>query len=502
LDLPDTSSSLWQPEATTRYAPLDGDLDADVVVVGAGITGLTTAVALAEEGRDVVVLEGRVVGAGTSTRTTAKVSALQGLRYRTIIRIHGPAAARGYAAAQLEGLTWMASQVANHGIDCSWEARPAVTYATSDQGRRHVEEEAVAATDAGLDVELADADLPFPTTAAVWLQDQAQLNPAPYLAALADRVDAAPTGRIHESSRVRTIRGHRGFDVVTDSGTVRARHVVVATLLPIVDRGLFFARAEPKSSYLVALRTDGVVPRAMYLSADSPTRSTRTAPDGDSTVLLVGGAGHDTGRGRPTGERYRELTSWAAQHFPVRDVVARWSAHDYVPADHLPFVGQASPLSPGLLVATGFEKWGMTMGTAAGLALAERLSTASSVRTGEWADLFAPGRASLRGLANAARINADVAVRLASDWLDPASDPGPDGAGGRHREGLRPVSEPAAAAPAVSVVCTHLGGVCEWNDGDRTWDCPLHGSRFEADGDVLTGPATRPLRRSSGPEGS
>jgi hypothetical protein len=285
---------------------------------------------------------------------------------------------------------------------------------------------------------------------------------------------------------------------VTDAGTVRAPHVVVATLLPIVDRGLFFARAEPKSSYLVALRTDGEVPRAMYLSADAPTRSTRTAPNGTSTVLLVGGAGHDTGRGRPTGERYHELASWAAEHFPVREVVARWSAHDYVPVDHLPFVGSATPLSPDLLVATGFEKWGMTMGTAAGLALAERLSTATSVRTREWADLFSPGRASLRGLANAARINADVAVRLASDWLSPESEPDADGAGGRHRDGLQPVGEPSHGAQAVSVVCTHLGGICEWNDGDRTWDCPLHGSRFEADGAVLTGPATRPLRRPGG----
>jgi glycine/D-amino acid oxidase-like deaminating enzyme len=490
--LPTTSSPLWAIEPPS-YPPLDGDREADVIVIGAGIAGLTAAVELVRAGKDVVVLEARSVGAGTSGRTTAKASALQGCRYRVLAELHGPEVARRYARSQIDGLAWMAERAAPVEA-AQFRRRAAVTYATTADGRSTIEEEVAAAAAAGQPVERDDADLPFPITAAIRLADQAQLDPGPYLAALAAEIDRAPNGVVHEGTRATGVRGHRTLHVPTDRGMVRARHVVVATLLPIIDRGLFFARAEPKSSYLVALRVDGPIPQDMCLSTDEPTRSLRTAVHLGDEVLLVGGAGHHTGRGKPTTPRYQELVDWAADHFPVTDVLARWSAHDYVPVDHLPWVGSASIASPNAFVATGFEKWGMTMGTAAGIALAERIAGRDDV-SGDWAGIFDPKRVAPRGLASAVRLNAQVAGRLASDWARPDAPPAPDGTGRRARAGVAPVGEPDADGPRVSVVCTHLGGVCEWNDGDRTWDCPLHGSRFEADGTVLAGPATRPLHR-------
>ncbi|MGN6693750.1 MAG: FAD-dependent oxidoreductase [Aquihabitans sp.] len=495
MQLPPTSAPLWQrPPAT--YPPLAEDRDADVVVIGAGIAGLTTAALLTEAGREVVVLEARTVGSGTSGRTTAKASALQGTRYQQLVDLHGEEAAARYARAHLDGLDWLASRAA-HVRRVGWDRRPAVTYATTVAGRRTVEAEAAAARAAGLDVELADAALPFATTAAVWLADQAQFDPGPYLAALAADVARSPNGTVHEGTRATGIGGSRRLRVTTEHGTVRARDVVVATLLPIVDRGLFFARAAPKSSYLIAVTVDEPPPGAMYLSADSPTRSLRTAPHDGGEVLLVGGGGHDPGRGAPTSERYRGLAEWAARNVSAREVVARWSAHDYVPADHLPWVGSSAILSPNVRIATGFEKWGMTMGTAAGLALADQILGRDGPSRA-WAGLFDPRRLTPRGLVTAAKLNAKVAGRLASDWVHPDAAPGPDGFGGRRRRGLVPSGDVEPDGDRVDVVCTHLGGVCEWNDGDRTWDCPLHGSRFAADGTVVTAPAIRPLHRRGG----
>jgi glycine/D-amino acid oxidase-like deaminating enzyme len=495
--LPPTSSAPWRLGSTAARPPLEGEQEADVVVIGAGIVGLTAAALLTRAGCSVVVLEARTVGAGTSGRTTAKASVLQGTRYQQLEARHGPVVAARYASAQLAGLEWMAAQAGRPEVGCDWRRRTAITYATSPEGAESVLAERAAAQRAGLPVVDVETELPFDVAAAIGMDAQAQLDPGPYLVALADEVEAAPASAVHEGSRVDAVRGLRRYRVATDRGTVTARQVIVATLLPIVDRGLAFARTQPQSSYLVAMRAEGPVPSAMYLSADASTRSLRTAADGDGTLLLVGGEGHETGRGSPTTARYETLVRWAAAHFDVGEVVHRWSAHDYRSADDLPLVGPSSPLTPGVLVATGMQKWGMTMGTAAALALVDRVLDRRDGPSAPWSSSFDPSRLLLGSVRDLAKINAEVAGRMVADWVRPGAETTADGRPTRRRDGVVPTA--AGRDDRMPVVCTHLGGVCSWNDGDRTWDCPLHGSRFDEDGTVLTGPATAPLHRGPDP---
>lgn len=487
----DPVASIWERSGRAPRPMLHEDRTVDVAIVGAGIVGLTTALLLARAGRSVAVLEARRIGDGTTGRSTAKVTALQGTRYRDITRVHGPEAARTYARAQLEALGWMGDQVRAGSIDCRWEHRSAVTFATSTDGAMIVREEAAAAAAAGLSVvDGSDVGLPFPTTAAVVLDDQAQFSPIPYLEGLASEIEGFASASVHEHTRVTAVRGRGPHEVVTQHATVRAEHVVVATLSPITDRAALFALAEPKASYTVAVAVDGELPQGMYLGVDQPSRSLRTAVHGDREVLLVGGESSKVASGPAVTEAVDRLVTWARQHFAVTDVVQAWSAHDLVPTDHLPWVGPTSPVTPRVLTATGFEKWGMTMGTAAAQMIVRNLVDGTG-----WG-IFHPRRVAPRAWPSVAKLNAGVADRLVRDWLHPDAAPDADGQGRRYRgTGLRPEGDPDgdAATPPVRVVCTHLGGVCRWNDLERTWDCPLHGSRFDADGEVIAGPAVRPL---------
>jgi glycine/D-amino acid oxidase-like deaminating enzyme/nitrite reductase/ring-hydroxylating ferredoxin subunit len=492
--LPERPLSLWLDKSgRPPHPPLEVDDQADVVVVGAGIVGMTTAALLARAGRRVIVLDRREVGAVTTGHTTAKATILHGLRYARIIRKHDVSAARAYATANLAGLVWLVDEAQQAGAGV--ETVPAYTYVTESRLAQAVEDEVAALRSVGMSAELTtDTGLPFPVAAAARVGDQAQLDPVPHVDRLARDVIAAG-GAVYGHTAVVSVRSGPPCRVTTITGrSIRSDHVVLATGMPFADRGLFFARLEPMRSYGIALPLQGPSPNGMYLSADRATRSVRTAAGPGGRYLVVGGEGHKVGQGSPTLPRFGALAAWAHQHFTVGDVTHRWSAQDYRPADLLPYIGPAWPGTDRVLTATGFDKWGMTNGTAAGLALAGAITKNPPA----WSATFNSNRLSL--LASAGSLvsaNADVAVHLAAGWLRP--DVGvrtPDeGRGVVERRGITKVARSRidGTTCTVSARCTHLGGVVEWNDAELSWDCPLHGSRFSPDGSVLEGPATRPL---------
>jgi Rieske Fe-S protein len=270
--------------------------------------------------------------------------------------------------------------------------------------------------------------------------------------------------------------------------------VVVATHFPFLDRGLFFARMHPERSYVVAARVAGALPQGMYLSSDRPSHSLRAHPDGDAELLLVGGESHKTGKGHAS-ERYSALEDWARERFAVESVEYRWATQDNMPADGMPFVGRLTPRSKRVLVATGFRKWGLANGTAAARMIADSILG----RRNAWAHAFDPQRANVAAAApSLLKENADVAFHFFADRLAKrsAADGLAPGEGRVTGAGLGQralYKDEDGRVHSLSARCTHLGCIVSWNDAERTWDCPCHGSRFAADGAVIQGPAVHPL---------
>ena len=494
--LNERNPSLWVATSPQGGFPaLEGDRGVEVAVIGAGIAGLTSALLLAEEGVEVGVVEAGPVAAGATGYTTAKLTSLHGLTYAGLARHKGPEAARAYGQANQAGLDLVRRWVEERGIDCDFERQAAYTYTEAAERVPEVEAEVEAARQAGLPAHLtSETSLPYPVQAAVRVEDQAQFHPRRYCLALARAVQDSG-GWVWQDTRATGVDQGSPCTVRTQRGTLRAERVLVTTQLPFLDRGLFFARCHPVRSYVLAARLEGAVPEGMYLSADTPTRSVRSAQRG--ALALLGGESHKVGQDPDTTRRYGALEAWSRERFSVASVEHRWSAQDYMPVDGVPYVGRLVPGRDRVLVATGFMKWGMTNGTAAAMMLADAVLG----RDNPWARLFDASRVraplSSRELV---KENADVGSRFFADRIASRHPPGADrlgpGEGGIVTDGGRKVAayrDDGGALHAVSPVCTHLKCEVRFNTAERTWDCPCHGSRFDCDGRVLQGPAVKDL---------
>jgi Rieske Fe-S protein len=280
---------------------------------------------------------------------------------------------------------------------------------------------------------------------------------------------------------------------------VAARDVIVATQLPFLDRGLFFAKTHPHRSYAVAAAiAEDRAPDGMFINSGVPTRSVRTIRDGEGLLLQVGGQGHKTGHAEDTAGRYGELERFLREQWPEAGPIEhRWSTQDYMSFDRVPYIGRLRRGSRHLYTATGFSKWGMTSGTLAAMLLSDRIVG----RDNQWAELFESTRVKLRAAAPTfAKENTLVGFRFVGDRLAPGDRPSAEalangegalvGMRGRKRAVYR---DEAGTLHVLSPVCRHLWCIVAWNPAERTWDCPCHGSRYTGEGRVIQGPAVKDL---------
>jgi glycine/D-amino acid oxidase-like deaminating enzyme/nitrite reductase/ring-hydroxylating ferredoxin subunit len=491
-------ASVWvETGEIGRYGALEGGVSCDIVVVGGGWIGLTTALLLAQEGADVVLIEGGRLAARTSGNTTGKITSQHGAMYSALRDRQGNDVAQLYADANQNAVTQVAEIAERLAIDCELSRTPSYVYTTDPANSLSGEAEAAASL--GLPAQLVDGqEVGVPAAAAVRFDNQLQLHPVRYLAGLARALTDAG-GRIYEQSRATSIDDTGdGIEVTVAPGHIlRGRRAVVATLLPIGTIGGYFARTTPEQSHGIAVRLPVEAPTGMTISADSPIRSTRPWPGGGPNGLVVVGSDHKVGKADDTRAAYQALVDWVGStwNFDAQPEY-RWSAHDYVSADLLPYAGRA-PGSDAILIATGMHKWGLSNGTAAAGVLRDLIldrdnPSAALYDAGRIGDARSVGAL----IKNNAEVGKDFATGHAARILTSGLDHVEVGEGGLYRRDGRTVGaycDQDGELHTVKPVCTHLGCSLAWNQADTTWDCNCHGSRFSPDGSVLDGPATRPL---------
>ena len=477
---------------------LQGETRADVVVVGAGITGLTTAYLLASAGVQVMVVEAGAICSGATGFTTGKVTSQHNLIYAALEKRHGAEHAQVYAQAQQAAIEQIAGIVVAESIDCNVRRATAYVYTEDAEAQGKLTEELEAALRCGLSAgyEAGDVGLPWEVAGAVAFGNQIAFHPRRYCLGLAEQI-VRRGGVLVEQTRATDVDDSKGDHciVTTDRGEIRADAVVLATQIPFLERGAFFARTTPVRSYVVAARFDAP-PDGMYISVDTPTRSVRSHIDADGSVLIVGGGGHRTGADDDTQSQYDRLHSFAADRFGMTPEW-QWSAQDLVPADGLPMIGPITAGSPRTFVATGYAKWGMTNGTVAGMLISDAILG----RTNPWKDTFDSVSVNVPrsvgtvlsqvGHTVKSVIGDRVAMLTAHDVADLEPDHGAIVRADGHA--VAAFRDEHGTVTAVSARCTHLGCIVHFNVAERTWDCPCHGSRFALDGHVIDGPATANL---------
>ena len=430
--------SLWMNDVTMPSFPaLDHDCRTDVLVIGGGLCGLLCAYRLQQAGVRCMLIEAERICSGTTGYTTAKLTSQHGLIYHTLLERFGPELARQYYDANEAALEQYRALSAS--IDCDFEPKDAYVYEAG--GTQKLEQEKAALDRLGIPADcLSRLPLPLPASGAIRFRNQAQFHPLKFVRAIAQGLE------IYEHTAA---RAYDGRAVVTDGGRIIAQRILVTTHFPIFNRhGAYFLKLYQHRSYVLALAGAPDV-QGMYVDEADTGLSMRNA----GGLLMLGGGAHRTGK---RGGCWDELTAFAREHYSDAREVCRWATQDCMTLDGMPYIGPYAQSTPGLFVATGLNKWGMT----GSMVAANLLCDLALGRENAYAALFSPARSMLRPqlLVNALEAGASL--------LTPT----------------RPR-------------CSHMGCALKWNPQERSWDCACHGSRFGEDGRLLGNPATGDLRK-------
>lgn len=472
--------SVWRDSCIfPERSPLEGDLSADAVVVGAGMAGILTAYLLSEKGLSVAVLERAETAGGVTENTTAKITSQHDLIYDSLISGLGEEKARQYAEANQTAIEKFAQIVSQNHIDCDFERRAAYVYTLDNEKR--IEREAEAAEKLGISSAFTkDTSLPFEVKGAVRFDNQAQFNPLKFLKPIAEKLD------IYEHTMVREIKDGAA---VTDRGKVKAKAVVVATHFPFINvPGYYFMRMHQERSYVIALENAAELD-GMYIDADEDGYSFRNYQN----LLLLGGGSHRTGKNKKGGY-YEKLEKQAKKWYPDAVEKFRWSAQDCITLDNIPYIGRYSEKTPSLFVATGFKKWGMTSAMVSAMILSDMITG----KDGDYSGVFSPQR--FHPAMSAANLVSDGAQSISGLAAGNLKIPeghlknlakGHGGVVEYDGKKIGAYRDEEGTVFAVSTKCPHLGCELQWNPDEKSWDCPCHGSRFDCRGRLIDNPAMK-----------
>lgn len=490
--------SVW---LQTSQAPsahlLTSDLEADIVVIGAGITGLTTAYLLAKQGKKVIVLESDKIGSGATAFSTGHLTASIDADYSFISSRISKETAKQVAASMQEAISKIEDICREENIACDFVRLSAYQYTEDNKQVKELADEAQASEEAGLEIRLGDQiPLAFPVNKMFEIKNQAEFNALQYIHGLAACL-VREGGQIFENAHVTDVDDKEPCVVTTDTGLqLRASQVVLATHTPI-QFNITQAEMLPYRSYVIAMKViEKQIPKGLYWDMLEPYHYIRTYAYNGENYLIVGGEDHKVGKDKfDENEAFDRLENYARQKFGNLSISHRWSAQHFVSADGLPYIGK-SPFGKNKYIATGFAGDGLTFGVVSALLLSDLLTG----KTHPWADLYSPSRANIIASArdwaeeSLTTMYRYIKDRLTTDAGDVIEVPRGEGRIIRLKgQQVAVYRDEQDLVHTHSAVCTHMGCIVQWNDSEKSWDCPCHGARFDAHGQVITGPAVKAL---------
>ncbi|MBM7690599.1 glycine/D-amino acid oxidase-like deaminating enzyme/nitrite reductase/ring-hydroxylating ferredoxin subunit [Peribacillus deserti] len=501
--MPQVPEPYWRGSAQLKSFPaLNENIETDIAIIGGGITGITAAYLLLKEGKKVALIEADKILNGTTGHTTAKISAQHGLIYSKLIEQHGEQKAKLYYEANSNAIQFIRNLVNEYNIDCDFSTQDAYVFTESSEYLPKLEDETRAYEKLGIDGTFVETTpLSFPVKGAVLMRNQAQFHPLKYLSFLVDRI-VEMGGQIYENTTAGDVKKGPPTKVTIknqNKNEVTSKHVLICSHYPSYNKeGKYFARLHQERSYVLAVKTKKEFPGGMYINAEKPVRSLRyTMIDGEKAVLF-GGDGHKTGQDLDTKDYYEELVPYAEKTYGIKEIPYRWSAQDVHTLDGVPYIGHLTEDYENVYVATGYAKWGMTNGTNAASLIRDLVIGADN----PYAEVFTPRRFNPNPtIKNFIKDNAEVAMHFVEGKLDKPNhtldevgiDQGRVVTVNGQRAGA--YRDKNGELFLVDTTCTHMKCELNWNNGDRTWDCPCHGSRFAVNGDVIDGPAKNPLKK-------
>jgi glycine/D-amino acid oxidase-like deaminating enzyme/nitrite reductase/ring-hydroxylating ferredoxin subunit len=502
--MPNYTNSPWSLIDPLRTFPsAEGRVTVDVAIIGGGITGVTTARLLKDAGLKVALIEARRLGKGETGKSTAHLTEVLDTRYHKLISKFGERGAQKAAQAQILAIRQIEGFINTRHIDCQFERLPGYLYAESEEDAQNLAKEMDAIKQLGLSAhEVTTFPLPFPAFRVICFDNQAQFSPVTYLFALADGIEGNGS-HIFEQTHVLNIEDGNPCRLTSEHAVIQADHVVVAAHVPISTRYLMQTKLAAYRTYAVGVHLPQAGPAGLFWDTANPYHYIRTQRIQEKPYLIVGGEDHKVGEIVDTTDPFQRLEDFVMNHFGLTVAATdfRWSGQIINTVDGLPYIGK-SPGAEHIYVATGYSGNGITSGTLAAILLADQVQGIAN----PWSELFAAKRLKpLASLKSYMSENIDFPKILINDRLTKLGHADsmqniPFGQGQVLQvagEKLAVYRNSRGEFSARSAVCTHLGCLVKWNQTEKSWDCPCHGSRFDPMGRVLNGPAISGLEARS-----